>query len=86
MAVGSASPDTGADAHRLQIELMRRAEGWRKLELADQLHGTLRALALADLRARHSGASPEELRRLLADILLGAELAERAYGPRPKKR
>jgi hypothetical protein len=86
MAAGSASRDTDPDAHRLHIELMSRAEGWRKLQLADQLNRTVRALALAGLRARHPGAPPELLRRLLADLLLGTELAERAYGPRPKTR
>jgi hypothetical protein len=38
-------------------------------------------LALAGLRDRHPGASPDELRRRLADVLLGADLAERVYGP-----
>jgi len=32
------------------------------------------------LRARHPGDSPEKLRRRLADILLGPELAEKVYG------
>ncbi len=73
--------DTDPEAHRVHIDLMRRAEGWRKLQLADQLHRSLRMLALAGLRARYPGASQEELRRRLADLLLGAELAERAYGP-----
>ncbi len=73
--------DTDSDAHRIHIELMRRAPGWRKLQLADQLHQSLRTLALAGLRARHPGESPEELSRRLADLLLGAELVERVYGP-----
>ncbi len=73
--------DTEPDAHRIHIDLMRRAEGWRKLELADQLHQTLRTLALAGLRARYPKASPEELRRRLADVLLGPALAEEVYGP-----
>lgn len=73
--------DTDPEAHRVHIDLMRRAEGWRKLQLADQLHQSLRTLALAGLRARHPGASPEELRRRLADMLLGVKLAEEVYGP-----
>jgi hypothetical protein len=78
--------DTDPEAHRVHIDLMRRAEGWRKLQLADQLHQSLRTLALAGLRARHPGASPSELRRRLADVLLGAELAEEVYGPMPSAR
>ncbi len=78
--------DTDPEAHRIHIDLMRRAEGWRKLQLADQLHQSLRMLALAGLRARYPGASPEELRRRLADVLLGAALAEQAYGPIANRR
>lgn len=74
--------DTDPDAHRVHIDLMRRAEGWRKLQLADQLHQTLRTLALAGLRARYPNASSEELQRRLADVLLGPALAEEVYGPR----
>ena len=73
--------DTDAEAHRVHIDLMRRAPGWRKLQLADQLHQSLRMMALAGLRARHPGASPDELRRRLADLLLGSALAEEVYGP-----
>lgn len=78
--------DTDPEAHRVHIDLMRRAEGWRKLQLADQLHQSLRMLALAGRRARYPGASPEELRRRLADLLLGAALAEQAYGPPADRR
>jgi hypothetical protein len=73
--------DTDPDAHRVHIELMRRAPGWRKLELAGQLGETLKTLALAGLRERHPDATDEEIRRRLADILLGSELATTVYGP-----
>lgn len=78
--------DTDGDAHRVHIDLMRRAPGWRKLQLSDQLHLSLRMLALAGLRARHPRASPEELRRRLADMLLGPALAEKVYGPLAERR
>lgn len=39
--------DTDPDAHRVHIDLMRRAEGWRKLQLADQLHQSLRIRSMA---------------------------------------
>jgi hypothetical protein len=73
--------DTDPDAHRVHIELMRRAPGWRKLELAGQLRETLKTLALAGLRERHPNATDEEIRRRLADSLLGPELATTVYGP-----
>ena len=41
-----------------------------------------RNIALAGLRRRYLGASDAELTRHLADLVLGEELAARAYGPR----
>jgi hypothetical protein len=40
----------------------------------------VKSLALSGLRARYPEDSPEKLRRRLADILLGPELAEKVYG------
>jgi len=73
--------DTDPQAHRVHLELMRLAPAWRKLQLADGLYQSLRLLALAGLRRRHPGASDREIRRRLADLILGCELAERVYGP-----
>lgn len=76
-------PDTSPEAERVQIELLRRAPAWRKLELLGRLNAMARTLALSGLRRRHPEATPAELRRRLADLLLGPELAARAYGPLP---
>jgi hypothetical protein len=46
-----------------------------------QLNQTVHELALAGLRERYPSASSKELRRRLADMALGPELAENAYGP-----
>jgi hypothetical protein len=43
-------------------------------------------LAIAGLRSRYPEAPPEELQRRLADLLLGASLAELAYGPLANRR
>lgn len=45
------------------------------------MNATVRALALVGLRERYPEAGPEALRRRLADLLLGEELAAKAYGP-----
>ena len=73
--------DTRPEAERVQIELLRRAPAWRKLQMVDQLNQSARALALCGLRQRYPRATPVELRRRLADLMLGAELAARVYGP-----
>ena len=74
-------PDTQPEAQVVLLGLLRQAPPWRKLHMVGQLNETVRALVLSGLRERHPEASPEELHRRRADILLGTELARRAYGP-----
>ena len=76
--------DTSRDMERVLIDLARNAPAWRKVELMGEMYRTVRDLALSGLRQRYPDASTAELRRRLADILLGAELAARAYGPPPE--
>jgi len=76
-------PDTSPDAERVLIDLLRRASVHQRFEMLDQMNSTVRELALMGLRARHPGATDAQLRRYLADLLLGPELAARAYGPLP---
>lgn len=75
--------DTSPEAEVVLVRLWRETPGWRKWELMEQLNRTARELALAGLRRRHPAATPEELRRRLADLLLGPELAAQVYGPMP---
>jgi len=81
----SLSRDTSPKAQRVQIELLRQAPPWRKLHMVAQMNQTLRDLALSGLRQRHPHASAEELRRRLADLLLGPELAMKVYGSLDEK-
>jgi hypothetical protein len=76
-------PDTASEVERVLIDLLRRASVERKLEMLDQMNRGARELALMGLRARHPGATDARLRRHLADLVLGPELAARAYGPLP---
>jgi hypothetical protein len=73
--------DTHPNAERVQIDLMRSTPVWRKMDLLAQLNQTARLFAVSGLRRRHPGATEQEIRRRLADLILGAELAERVYGP-----
>ncbi len=77
--------DTRPEAERVLIELLRQAPPHRKLEMVAQMNETVRTLALSGLRQRYPQATPEELRRRLADLLLGPELAEKVYGPLPNQ-
>lgn len=76
--------DTHPEAAAVQLRLLRAAPTWRKVQLWGQLNATARLLALSGLRARYPQASEAELRRRLADLLLGEELAARVYGPLPE--
>jgi hypothetical protein len=78
--------DTSPDAERVLLDLALRTPAWRKAELVGEMYRTVRELALSGLRQRYPCESPAMLRRRLADILLGAELAARAYGPGPEER
>ena len=75
--------DTEPQAEQVLINLLRRASVVRKLEMLGQMNAAARQMALQGLRVRHPGATEAQLQRYLADLLLGSELAARAYGPRP---
>ena len=77
--------DTSPEAERVLIELLRNASPARKMEMVLSANRTARALALTGLRERHPTESSERLRRRLADLWLGPELAAKAYGPLPDK-
>ena len=74
-------PDTHPEAEAVLLQLLRKAPSWQKFKMVDQLNASVRTLALSGLRQRHPDAGPQELRRRLADMLLGAELAAMVYGP-----
>ncbi len=77
-------PDTPPETERVLFAMLRNMPPWRKLEMVAQLNQAGRELALAGLRTRYPAATQDELHRRLADILLGAELATRVYGPVPE--
>lgn len=72
--------DTHPKMEALQIQLWRQASPTRKMQMLAQLNASARTLALTGLPSRYPQASEAELRRRLADLLLGEELALRVYG------
>lgn len=75
--------DTSPETEAVLFKLWRETPAWRKLEMMESLNQGARQLALMGLRKRFPDASPEELQRRLASILLGEALASRVYGPLP---
>ncbi len=73
-------PDTHPKMEALQIQLWRQASPTRKMQMLAQLNASARLLAMTGLRLQYPQASEAELRRRLAGLLLGEELARKVYG------
>jgi hypothetical protein len=73
------SSDTHPKMEALQIELIRRMPAWKKIAVVDGLNEAVKTLAISGIKERHPNATPQEIQRMLADIILGAELARRVY-------
>ncbi|MBN1402831.1 MAG: hypothetical protein JXA74_18455 [Anaerolineae bacterium] len=69
--------DTHPKMEALQVELIRGMPPWKKIAVVDSLNETVRTLAVAGIKQRHPQATPEQVHRMLFELLLGAELAER---------
>ena len=76
--------DTHPEAERVQIEILRRMSDEQKFKMLSDLILTGRSLSMSCLRERFPNAGPEELRRRLATLRLGPELALKVYGPEPE--
>ncbi len=72
--------DTPPEIQELHMSLIQSLPAWRKLEMVCQLRQAVLELAMAGIRSRYPDDSPEVCRRRLADLVLGAELAEKVYG------
>ena len=72
--------DTHPEAERVLIKLWRNATPARKMAMVLNANCTARALALTGLRERFPGELSARLKRRLADMWLGPDLAARAYG------
>jgi hypothetical protein len=75
--------DTSPEAERVQTTGLCSLPIWQKFELVSELIMNVRQLAFTGLQERFPDAPAEELRRRLATLCLGRELAEKVYGPEP---
>ena len=73
--------DTHPEIAKIQRNLLRQASPARKLAMLGQMNRTVKELALSGLRSRYPDDSPQLIRRRLADLILGPELASKVYGP-----
>jgi hypothetical protein len=73
-------PDTHPKMEAIQIKAWRQASPTRKMHMVAQLNASARMLALTGLRSQYPHANEAELRRRLAGLILGEELARKVYG------
>lgn len=71
--------DTDPAVEQRQIEAWRRLTPADKLLLVMRMNANVTELALAGVRQRYPGASPREQFLRLAQVMLGDDLARRAY-------
>ena len=71
--------DTHPKMEALQIQFIRRMPAWKKISIVDGLNETVKTLAISGIKQRHPNATPEQIHRMLAELMLGAELARKVY-------
>ncbi len=80
--MGILARDTGESAERVQIAMLKALPVWQRMKLLDDACATTRSVVLAGLRSRFPDFSDSDLHRMLMDVLVGEETAERIWGPR----
>jgi len=73
------SSDTHPKMEALQIQFIRRMPAWKKISMVDGLNDAVKTLAITGIKQRHPNATPEQIHRMLAELMLGAELARKVY-------
>jgi hypothetical protein len=75
--------DTTSTAEAVRLRALQAMTPARRLGLALGWSQSVRELTRSSLHRQHPELPPLELHRLLAERLLGKELALKAYGPLP---
>jgi len=73
--------DTSAKAEQVRLCALRAMSPTRRLSMALGWSQSMRELSRAGLRRQFPNFSEQELHRLMAERVLGTELALKAYGP-----
>ena len=80
--MGILARDSDESAERAQIAILKALPTWKRLELLDDACTTTRTVVMAGLRSRFPELSDAARHRMLMDLLVGEETAERIWGPR----
>ncbi|HLO14954.1 MAG TPA: hypothetical protein VK206_08995 [Anaerolineales bacterium] len=71
--------DTHPKMEQIQIEFIRRMPTWKKMGIVDGLNETVKTLAITGIKQRNPDATSEQVHRMLAELMLGSELARKVY-------
>lgn len=71
--------DTHPKIEQMQIEFIRRMPSWKKFSIVDGLNETVKTLAITGIKQRNPNATPKQIHRMLASLMLGEELAQKVY-------
>ncbi|MCG2783988.1 MAG: hypothetical protein L6461_02670 [Anaerolineae bacterium] len=71
--------DTHPKMEALQIQVIQRMSASKKMGILNGLNETVRTLALSGIKQRHPNATPAQTHRMLAELMLGEELARKVY-------
>ena len=74
-----AATDTSADARRVLAQVFRRMSVSEKIAMVDEMSNDARELARGGIRVRHPEYSSDEVEHALHRLLVGDELADRAW-------
>lgn len=74
------SSDTHPKMEALQIQVIRRMSASKKMGIVNGLNETVKTLAVTGIKQRNPNATPEQVQRMLAALMLGEELAQKVYG------
>jgi hypothetical protein len=73
------SSDTSAAAREVHAQVFRRMSVADKAAMVEQMSNETRELARTGIRSRHPGYTADEVEHALHRLLLGDELADRAW-------
>jgi len=71
--------DTSPEAHRVQMEILRRLSPEQRLRQAFELTELARAISAAGVRARHPDYTEHQVHMAVIRLTLGDELFHRVY-------
>jgi len=71
--------DSHPKIEKMQIEFIQRMPSWKKFAIVDGLNETVKTLAMSGIKQRNPNATIDQLNRMLAELILGKELAQKVY-------